>query len=52
MEGIITLLAVEIIVKSQKVILGWGDIMVPRKTATRKELRLAILCSILNSRDM
>ena len=51
--SIITLLAVEIIVKSQKVKPGWGDIMVPRKRSTgNKVLRLAILWSTLNSRDM
>ena len=49
MGGMITLLAVEIIVKSQKVRPGWGGIMVPRKTSTLKELRLAILCAMLNS---
>jgi len=32
--SVITLLAVEIIVKSQKVKLGWGDIMVLRKRST------------------
>ena len=51
--SIITLLAVEIIVKSRKVKPGWGDIMVPRKRSMgNKVLRLAILWSILNSRDI